>query len=53
MIGLVKRPVSEHREENVTASPGERDEGLVVSFSLRDFPVIVGARDWVAERGKS
>jgi len=52
---LIDGAVTEHGIKNVTAASGQGDEGLVVAFSLRDLPVIVGARDGVAqgcERGK-
>ncbi len=41
---------SEYGVKIVTASSREYDEGLVVAFALRAFPVVVGARDGVMER---
>ena len=42
-VGLIKRSVAEHGVEDVAASAGEGDEGLVVAFALSDFAVVVGA----------
>ena len=48
--GVVEGTVAEHREEHVTAAPGQGDQGLVVSFALGPFPVVVGPGEWVLER---
>ena len=40
---FVEGAVAEHGVEHVASSPGEGDEGLVVTFPLGDFPVVVGA----------
>lgn len=49
---LVEGAVAEHGVENVAASSGESDKGLVVAFALSDFAVVVGARDRIAEGGE-
>lgn len=43
VVGLVEGAVAEHGVEDVAASAGEGDEGLVVAFALGDFAVVVGA----------
>ena len=48
VFGLVESAVAEHRVEDVATASGEGDEGLVVTFSLGDFAVVVGPGDGVA-----
>jgi hypothetical protein len=43
LLGGVERAVSEHGEQDVGASSGQADQGLVVSFAFADLPVVVGA----------
>jgi hypothetical protein len=50
MVGLIEGAVAEHREEDVAASSGESDEGLVVAFALGYRAVVIGAGDRVAQR---
>jgi hypothetical protein len=47
---LVDGAFTEHCEENVPASSLGSDQGLVVVFALRSFPVAVGPRGWVPRR---
>ena len=49
MFGLIEGAVAEHGVEDVAASSGEGDEGLVVAFALSDLPVVIGTRYRVAE----
>ena len=53
MFGFVKRSVAEHCVEDVASASGEGYEGLVVAFALGDLAVVVGSRDWVAQRRES
>lgn len=43
MLGLIKGAVAKHGEEDVAASSGEGDEGLIVAFSWDEFAVVIGA----------
>lgn len=43
VVGLIEGAVAEHGVEDVTATAGEGDEGLVVAFTLSDLPVVLGA----------
>ena len=48
----VERPITQHGEQNVTAPPCERDEGLIVALSLADFAGVIGSGDRVAQSGE-
>jgi hypothetical protein len=50
--GLVEGAVSEHGVEGVAAAAGEGDEGLVVSFAFGPFPVVIGPRQGILQRGE-
>lgn len=50
MRRAVQRPVPEHGEQDITAPPSERDEGLIVALALTDFASVVRPRDRVAQR---
>ena len=43
VLGFVECAVAEHGVEDVAASAGEGDEGLVMAFALGDLAVVVGA----------
>src|SRR5882724_418539 len=45
----VEGPIAQHGEQDVTAPPCERDEGLVVSLSLSDFAGVIGPGDRIAQ----
>ena len=42
MVGLIEGAVAQHGIEDVAASSGEGDEGLVVALALGDPAVVVG-----------
>ena len=50
---LIESPITQHRIQHITASAGERDERLVVSFALADFAVLVSPGDGIAQGGES
>jgi hypothetical protein len=45
----VERPIAQHGEQDVAATPRERDEGLVVPLSLTDFAAVIGPGDRIAQ----
>lgn len=51
---VVEGAVSEHGVQDRESAVGEGDDGLVVSFALGSFAVVVGAADRVgADHGES
>lgn len=46
----VEPPVPEHREQDITAPAIERDEGLIVAFSLANLASVVRLRDGISQR---
>ena len=50
---LVETTGPKHRVEHVTTSACERDQGLVMAFTLSDLAVVICAGLWVLERSKS
>ena len=44
-MGLINCAVAEHGVEDVAASSGQGDEGLIVVFPFSDLPVVVRAGD--------
>ena len=53
MFAFVECAVADHGVEDVAASSGEGDEGLVVAFALADLAVVVGPGDGVAQSRES
>lgn len=46
--GLIDPVVAQHCPQHVEASPGQRDDGLGMSFSFGAFAVVVATRSWAA-----
>ena len=46
---VVEGPIPQHGEQDVAATPGESDQGLVVPLALADLALVVGAGDGVTQ----
>lgn len=44
---FMKVAVKDHGVEHVASSTGEGYEGMIATFALGNFAVVVGSRDWV------
>ena len=49
---VVEGPIPQHGEQDVAATPGESDQGLVVPLALADLALVVGAGDGVTQCSK-
>lgn len=49
---MVEGAVTQHREQDVGPLAGQGDDRLVVVFALGAFPVVVGPRRGVVQRGE-
>ena len=49
---VVEGPIPQHGEQDVAATSGESDQGLVVPLALADLALVVGAGDGVTQRSE-
>ena len=50
--GVIEGPITQHGEQDVAATPSERDQGLVVPRALTDLALVVRPGDRVAQGGE-